>query len=238
MKVAILCGGKGTRLAELTEGIPKGLIPIGGRPIVWHIMKYFEAFGHRDFVLLVGYKAAEFVDYFAAHRAAEWTITFVNSGVEASKSERLRDARPLLDDDRFFLSYGDDLTDVDLNLVLERNTTSPAVVTLTAVRPPNPFGSLKMDTEGNVTAFVEKGPLPDWTNGGYMVVRPAVFEALSQGELESGVLPFLAQRGGVNAFRHDGFWLSMNTYKDTQELDRIWNAGNPPWERWSKEVPL
>lgn len=233
MKVAILCGGKGTRLAELTEGVPKGLIPIGGRPIVWHIMKYFEAFGHRDFVLLVGYKATEFVDYFAAHRATERTITFVNSGIEASKSERLRDARPLLDNDRFFLSYGDDLTDVDLDLVLERNTMSSAVVTLTAVRPPNPFGSLKMDTEGNVTALVEKGPLTDWINGGYMVVRPAIFEDLSRGELESGVLPYLAQRGEVNAHKHHGFWMSMNTYKEFLELDRIWQTGDAPWQRWS-----
>jgi len=230
MKVAILCGGKGARLAELTEGMPKGLIPIGGRPIVWHVMKYFESFGHRDFVLLVGYRAGQFVDYFTPEATPGWSVAFVDSGPDASKSRRLEDAEAHLGGDRFFLSYGDDLTDADLHRVVQKNTASDAVVTITAVRPASPFGSLEIDRAGKVTGFIEKGPFPGWINGGYMVVRPSVFPHLARGEFESSVLPFLAQRRLVDVYRHRGFWMSMNTYKDTQELDRIWDGGNPPWK--------
>jgi len=229
MKVAILCGGKGTRLAELTEGIPKGLIPIGDRPIVQHVMDHFASYGHSDFVLLVGYQAQKFADHLAPRTPDGWTVRFVDSGVHASKSQRVKDAAPLLDGEPFFLSYGDDLTDVDLHEVLRANTAADATVTLTAVRPTNPFGSLTIDDTGRVTGFLEKAPLPDWVNGGYMVVRPSIFPYLSRGELERDVLPFLARRGEVNAYRHTGFWMSMNTYKDTQELERIWRMGNPPW---------
>lgn len=236
MKVAILCGGRGTRLAQLTEGIPKGLIPIGDRPIVWHIMKYFESFGHHDFVLLVGYRASAFIDYFRTHAAPAWTVTFIDSGVDASKSARLSDARPYLNTDRFFLSYGDDLTDADLTDVVQANTASHTAVTITAVRPMSPFGSLRINAANKVTQFVEKGPLSDWINGGYMVVRPEMLEYLELGELETHVLPFLARRKQVDAYQHTGFWMSMNTYKDSQELDRIWNEGRPPWRRWPEGV--
>lgn len=229
MKVAILCGGKGTRLTELTETTPKGMIPIGGRPIVSHVMDYFASFGHSDFVLLVGYRAHEFIDHLGSLTPAGWTVRFVDSGIHASKSQRVRDAAPLLDGERFFLSYGDDLTDVDLDAVVRANSATGAMVTLTAVRPTNPFGSLQIDDQGRVTGFFEKEPLPDWVNGGYMVVRPSIFPHLARGELERDVLPFLAQRGEVSAYRHSGFWRSMNTYKDTQELERIWSKGDPPW---------
>jgi glucose-1-phosphate cytidylyltransferase len=232
MKVAILCGGKGTRLAELTEGIPKGLIPIGGRPIVWHIMRYFASFGHSDFVLLVGYQAHRFADYFHDQLPPGWTVAFVDSGAEASKSRRLLDARPHLAADRFFLSYGDDLTDVDLEAVVRKNTVSGATATLTAVRPLDPFGSLEMNAADQVVRFVEKGRLPHWINGGYMVIRPSIFPYLERGELETTVFPLLAERGEITAYKHAGFWISMNTYKDSQELDRIWNGGEPPWRRW------
>ena len=234
MKVAILCGGKGTRLTGVAGGMPKGLIPIGGRPVVWHVMKYFAAFGHLDFVLLLGYGAGQFVDYFAGKTAPGWTITFVDSGPEASKSQRIMDTEPYLAGDRFFLSYADDLTDVDLLRVLRRNTASGATVTLTAVRPASPFGLLKTDRAGRVVEFVEKGPLPSWINGGYMVVRPPVFQHLARGEFESAVLPFLDRRGEVDVCRHTGFWMSMNTPKDVQALERIWDAGDPPWRRWSE----
>lgn len=232
MRVAILCGGKGTRLAELTEAIPKGLIPVGERPIVWHIMKYFASFGHTDFVLLVGYMAKKFEDYFGREKPADWSVVCVDSGEDATKSERLRAAREHLQDAPFFLSYGDDVCTVDLDAVLERNRKSDAIVTMTAVRPPNPYGVIDIDAHGRVTGFREKEQSVEWINGGYMVVRPTLFEHLGIGELETDVLPVLAAEGRVDVHRHDGFWMSMNTFKESQELARMWRSGAAPWRRW------
>ena len=231
MKVAILCGGKGTRLAELTEAIPKGLIPIGDQPIVWHIMQYFASFGHTEFVLLVGYMAAKFEQYVKT-TPANWSVVCVDAGSEATKSERLLAAAAHLRSDRFFLAYGDDLCTVDLDQVVRANDASQAVVTLTAVRPPNPFGVIEIDPAGRVTSFREKEQSADWINGGYMVARPALFDELGRGELETVVLPHLAKQGSVDVWAHDGFWMSMNTFKESQELAAMWRAGAPPWRRW------
>ena len=232
MKVAIFCGGIGARLAELTERVPKGLIPVGERPILWHIMKYFASFGHTSFVLLVGYKAEQFVAYFERYGEPGWTLEFEDSGANATKSERLLAAQGRLNGEPFFMAYGDDLSDVDLDAVRERNERTGAVVTLTAVRPANPFGIVCVTGDGRVDHFAEKIPLKDWINGGYMVARPAIFEYLSKGELESEVFPALAAAGLIDAHRHQGFWMSMNTLKESQELTRVWRSGNVPWLRW------
>ena len=229
MNVAILCGGKGTRLAELTEGIPKGLIPVGNKPIVWHIMRYFASFGHKDFVLLVGYMAEKFRRYFEDHPEPEWALHFSDSGQAASKSRRLADARSVLQSDRFFLAYGDDLSDVDLDAVLAQNDASGALATLTAVRPVSAFGTITMAEDGTITRFEEKRPVKEWINGGYMAIRPGLLDQLHLGELEEAVLPALAARGAIDALRHDGFWMSMNTFKESQRLNAMWRNGDVPW---------
>lgn len=233
-RVAILCGGLGIRLAELTEQIPKGMIPVGERPILWHIMKYFASFGHIHFVLLVGYKAEKFVAYFEEHGEPGWDVAFVNSGEAATKSQRLLDARASLGGAPFFLAYGDDLSDVDLDAVAARNEKSGAVVTLTAVRSTSPFGIVRIADSGAIKSFEEKIELDDWINGGYMRVQPRIFDFLARGELETHVLPALASEGLIDAHQHEGFWMSMNTLKESQELGRIWRSGDVPWRRWSE----
>jgi glucose-1-phosphate cytidylyltransferase len=259
MKVAILCGGKGTRLQEKTESIPKPLIEIGGRPILWHIMKIYAHYGFNDFVLLLGYKGEKIKEYFMdgdlwrrhnftlatapgchphieylQQEAEDWRITFVDTGLETNTGGRIKRAEPYLDDDTFMVTYGDGVADIDLQELLCAHERHRRIATVTAVTPVCQFGIMQIDTSGVVREFREKPRMTDWVNGGFFVFNREVFRYLeSDSILEREPLQRLAKDGEIVAYQHCGFWLCMDTYKDAVALDNLWNSKRAEWKLWS-----
>lgn len=234
MDVLILAGGKGTRLAELTHDTPKGLAPIGDRPILWHIMKIFADQGHRRFILCVGYQGHRIAEYFdGPGKTPGWEVHCSNAGLEASKSQRVAAGLKLVEGRRFFLSYGDDLADVDLAAVSELAETSESLVTLTAVQPQSPFGVLDLAADGQITGFREKCTMNEWINGGFMSVDASIERYLHLGELEDEVFAALVAEDRLNAYRHRGFWKAMNTHKQYLEFNDLakTQANALPWQR-------
>jgi len=260
-RVVILCGGLGTRLREETEYRPKPLVPIGNRPILWHIMKSYAAFGFTDFILALGYKGEMIKDYFlnydrlnsdftlelgsqqierlsAAHDEADWRITFVDTGQETMTGGRLRRLAPhLRDDERFMLTYGDGVSDVDIRALMDFHLQSERTVVVTGVRPLARFGELVVDGD-RVLRFAEKPPTHDsWINGGFFVMTPKVFKYLASDKtvLEGEPLERMAADSELGVYKHDGYWQPMDTYRDMQVLTELWQSGNPPWaRRWLK----
>lgn len=238
MKVLILCGGKGTRLSEKTEEIPKPLVDIGNKPILWHIMKIYSHYGFREFVLLLGYKGEMIREYFSDHGSSEkdWKIDFVDTGLEANKAERLAMAREIIMKDKdkdFFLAYGDDVSDVDIKKVLEFHNKNKKIITLTAVNLMSPYGILEVNEKSEITEFVEKPMLDHWINGGFFVVDKRIFPYLKKGwELENQVFNELVKEKKIQAFKHKGFWKSMSTLKDNIDLNEIWKKENASWKVW------
>ncbi|TAK34070.1 MAG: glucose-1-phosphate cytidylyltransferase [Chloroflexota bacterium] len=258
MKVAILCGGKGTRLQEKTESIPKPLIEIGGRPILWHIMKIYSHYGFNDFVLLLGYKGEKIKEYFVdgdlwrrhnftlatapgcepridyLHQdSEEWRITFVDTGQETNTGGRIKRAEPYIDGDTFMVTYGDGVADIDL-LELERSHRQHGrIATITAVTPLSQFGLLRLDESGAVREFMEKPRMRDWVNGGFFVFQRDVFSFLQEDSiLEREPLQHLAEAGEIVSYKHTGFWACMDTYKDAVTLDCLWNSKQARWKLW------
>jgi glucose-1-phosphate cytidylyltransferase len=260
MKVVILCGGKGTRLREETEYRPKPMVTIGGRPMLWHIMKYYAAFGHKDFVLCLGYRGDMIKDFFknylwntcdvtltlgkhpnvhyhTSHEEEDWTVTLAETGEDSMTGERIRRIEPYLDpEEDFFLTYGDGLGNVDLDALLRCHREAGCLCTLTAVHPASRFGTLDLSAEGRITEFSEKPQLrQSLVNGGFMVCRPGVFtafEGLDNPILEREPLSRLSASGQLNAYVHEGWWQSMDTYRESQLLNEIWNGGQAPWKCW------
>jgi glucose-1-phosphate cytidylyltransferase len=258
MKVAILCGGKGTRLQERTESIPKPLIEIGGMPILWHIMKIYAHFGFNDFVLLLGYKGNKIKEYFVeaeawrrndftlttepgsaprieCHQpeAEDWRITFVDTGLETNTGGRIKRAQRYLDGSTFMVTYGDGVADIDLHALLDCHQQHGRLATVTAVRPLSQFGILRIDESGAVREFVEKPRMQDCVNGGFFVFEPDVFEYLDEDSvLEREPLEHLARDGQIMAYGHSGFWNCMDTYKDAVALDNLWNSKQARWKLW------
>jgi len=226
MEVVILCGGKGTRLMPVTEKIPKPLFHIGDRPILWHVMKLYAAKGHKDFILLVGYRGDMIREYFSKPENVEqdWNIKFVDTGLNATKGERLKQAESHVTGDNFILTYADDLSDVDINKVIDMHMRSGKVVTITAVQLKSIFGVLDIDGS-EVKGFVEKPQLDNWMSGGYIVLNREIFNRLQPGKDETDAFEALAPQGQVQAFRHDGFWKTMNTITDANELNEMWDRG-------------
>src|SRR3989338_584438 len=228
MKTVVLCGGKGTRLNELTDKIPKPLIQIGDKPILWHIMNMYRHYGHNDFILCLGYKGEEIRSYF--RNETKFKITFVDTGIDTNKAERIKMTKDLLDSDDFFVTYGDDLSDVDINKVLEFHKQSGKITTLTAVTPESPFGIIRLNSNNEVVEFKEKPILKDVINGGFYVFNKRIFSFLKEGyDLEKEAFAELSRKREICAYRHDGFWKSMNTLKDVIELNEMWDAKNIPW---------
>lgn len=228
MQVVILCGGKGIRLWPMTEKIPKPLIPIGDRPILWHIMKKYSQQGHKDFILCLGHLGNKIKDYFQNPENVEndWNITFVDTGLNSNKAERLRRIQKFIMDDNFFVAYGDDLSDVDVNEVLKFHKKNNKIVTLTAVNPVSNFGILEINGNTEVAKFKEKPRLNHWINGGYFVFNKRIFNFLKEGwDLEKDVFEDLTEKRQIVAFKHDGFWMYMNTLKDVNELNEMWKSG-------------
>lgn len=255
MKAVILAGGYGTRLSEETHLKPKPMVEVGGRPILWHIMKIYSAAGIHEFVICVGYKGYMIKEYFANYfrhmsdvtfdmsnnsievhqRYAEpWRVTVVDTGEKSMTGGRLGRVRDYVGDETFCFTYGDGVSDVNVKEEIAFHRESGAQATLMAVQPPGRYGALELES-GRVTAFQEK-PHGDgaWINGGFFVLEPSVFE-LIQGDTtvwENEPLRTLSQRGELAAYKHDGFWQPMDTLREKNMLESLWESGKAPWKIW------
>jgi glucose-1-phosphate cytidylyltransferase len=255
MKVVILAGGLGTRLAEQTEIRPKPMVEIGGKPILWHIMKHYHAYGFKEFVIALGYKGEivkqYFLDYYRLsrnltvdlgtgnievdHRATEdWVVHLVDTGLETNTGGRLKRLEALLAGDTFMLTYGDGVSSVNLSDLVAFHRQKGCLGTITAVRPPARFGGL--DLQGDyVSEFIEKPQIGEgWINGGYMVLEPDILNLISgdNTSLEKDVLEKVAAEGKLAAYRHEQFWQCMDTLRDLRLLEDHWKSGAAPWKVW------
>jgi glucose-1-phosphate cytidylyltransferase len=259
MKVVILAGGLGTRLSEETDIRPKPMVEISGRPILWHIMKIYSYWGFNDFVVLTGYKSHVIKDYFINyytrysditvdmvnnvveihnHRNEPWKVTMLYTGQEVMTGGRLLKAKDFLANERFMLTYGDGVSDVNIPELLAFHEKAQKTVTLTAIQPTGKYGALNLEDDNNVSAFMEK-PQGDgaWINGGFFVMETDIFNYLKKGDatvLEREPLEALAAANQLSAFKHTGFWRAMDTLKDKNDLSEQWEKGKAPWALWLK----
>lgn len=257
MKVLILAGGYGSRLAEETELKPKPMVEIGGKPIIWHIMKIYSTFGFNDFVILCGYKGYLIKEYFANYyfhhaditfdlqnRGLEihndssepWRVTLLDTGIETMTGGRLKKAEPYVKGERFMLTYGDGLANVNLTELIDFHKKHKGIMTLTSSQPEGRFGALDIDEKGMVSRFVEK-PKGDgaWINAGYFICEPAIFGYLNGDDdliLEQTPLQELARDHKLFTYKHDGFFHPMDTLRDKNKLTQLWESGNAPWKIW------
>jgi len=256
MKVVVLCGGQGTRLSEETQIKPKPMVEIGGKPIWWHILKYYSKFDYRNFVLALGYKGEAIKDYFlhyhprtsdvkvhlasgrveyANSMAEDWNIDLMHTGGGTMTGGRLHRLQPVLKDaGTFMLTYGDGLSNVPINQIVEFHKQHGKLATVTAVRPPARFGTMIFDGD-QVVEFKEKPQTGEgWINGGFFVFESAIFDYLQGDEtvLEAEPLENLASDGQLMAFKHEGFWHCMDTLRDKNYLNELWNEEKAPWKLW------
>jgi len=259
-KVVILCGGQGTRLREETEYRPKPLVDIGGRPILWHIMKLYAHYGLRDFVLCLGYRGQMIKEYFLnyeamnndfticlgrqneisyhdAHKEQDFRVTLADTGADAMTGGRVKQVERHIQGDTFMVTYGDGVADVDLNELLKFHHSHGKLATVTAVHPTSRFGVLSMQDRGGenaVTSFAEKPRAEGWTSAGFFVFNRKVFDYLWAGDctMEREPLERLANEGELVAYRHDGFFFAMDTYREYQYLNEIWASNEAPWKVW------
>jgi glucose-1-phosphate cytidylyltransferase len=257
MKVVILCGGLGTRLREETEFRPKPMVPVGNRPILWHIMKIYASFGHKEFILCLGYKGEVIKDYFrnyhwntsdvtlrlgaksevtyhTHHEEEDWSVTLLDTGQETQTGGRLRRALSYIDSDTFLATYGDGVTDSDINDSIEFHRGHGGLATITAVRPAARFGDLIVEGT-RVTAFKEKPKeIAQFINGGFFVFNKRIGDYLDGDGtiLEQQPLVRMAAEGKVHAFQHTGFWQCMDTYREQQLLENMYLNGHAPWKAW------
>jgi len=234
-KVVILCGGRGTRLQEHTQSIPKPLVEIGGRPILWHVMQIYLAQGFRRFVLLTGYRS-ELIDRFVER--GPWPtgtgVRCLDTGLETPTGGRLRKAVDAIDGESFCATYADGVADIDLSALLAHHQEHGALATMTVVRPELQFGVADLNGDGVVRGFVEKPRSEHWINGGFFCFEPSVLDLVGENDvLERGPLEQLAAAGQLRAFHHRGFWDCMDTYKDAVLLNDLWAAGRAPWKLWA-----
>ncbi|MFO0902213.1 MAG: glucose-1-phosphate cytidylyltransferase [Pirellulales bacterium] len=255
LKVAILAGGLGTRLGEETIVKPKPMVEIGGRPMLWHIMTHYASYGHREFMVALGYKGEVIKDYFLnyhsrrssltidlaqgevqayASETEDWRVHLVDTGAMTETGGRVKRLKPWVGNNTFMLTYGDGIGDIDLHALLAFHRRHRRLATITAVRPPARFGSL--DFQGDqVTRFVEKPQAGEgWINGGFFVLEPEVLDLIPADDgksFERVTLEQLAQDGQLMAYRHDGFWQCMDTLRDVNLLEKLWSGGAAPWRK-------
>lgn len=232
--VVILCGGRGTRLREHARSIPKPLIEIGGKPILWHVMQIYLAGGFRQFLLLTGYRA-DLIERFAAREQwpADAAVRCLDTGLDTPTGGRLRRAGDALAGERFCATYADGVADIDLHALLAVHERHAARATMTVVRPELQFGVADMNGDGLVRAFTEKPRSERWVNGGFFCFEASVLDLLDEDAvLEREPLSRLAANGELRAFRHEGFWDCLDTYKDAVLLNDLWKAGRAPWKHW------
>jgi glucose-1-phosphate cytidylyltransferase len=258
MKVVIFCGGAGTRLREETEFRPKPMVHIGSRPILWHIMKIYSAHGFRDFILCLGYRGEIIKDYFLnyevlncdftielyngkkvtmhnSHEEKSWRVTLADTGETALKGARLKRIEKYIDDDIFLMTYGDGVSDVDLEKLVEFHLSHGKLVTVTGINPVSRFGELKLQGS-KVVKLVEKEEFgKSFVSGGFFVFSRGIFDYLTDDngcDLEIGPLERIAEQGELMVYKHKGFWACMDTMRDMDYLNRLWNGQNAPWKTW------
>ncbi|MBD3155541.1 MAG: NTP transferase domain-containing protein [Candidatus Aenigmarchaeota archaeon] len=239
MEVVIFCGGKGTRLWPHTENGNKHMIEIGGRPILWHLMKIYSSNGFKDFVLCLGKYGGDIWEYFSKKENIEenWKIKFVNTGDETPKAGRLAKVKKFVKGENFFVTYGDGVSDVNIKDLFNFHKKHGKIATLTAVRVPNQYGILDIDDKDEyytINSFREKPRLDYWLNGGFFVFNKKIFDYLDKDkDLEREVLKKIAEEGELSAYKHNGFWKSMDTFKDVIQLNELWED-SAPWAIWEK----
>ncbi|HVF67315.1 MAG TPA: glucose-1-phosphate cytidylyltransferase [Pyrinomonadaceae bacterium] len=256
MRTVILAGGLGTRLQEETTVKPKPMAEVGGKPILWHIMKLYAAHGFDEFVVALGYKSEVIKDYFLNYRyqasdltvrlstgdvtvrdgkCEDWTVHLVETGLQTQTGGRVKRAAPFVGGETFMMTYGDGVSNVDIKSLLAFHRSHGRLATVTAVRPPARFGGMKF--EGDLVAHFEEKPQigEGWINGGFFVLEPAVADYIEGDEtvFEREPLERLADEGQLVAYRHDGFWQCMDTLRDLRLLEGLWQSGNAPWEVWN-----
>jgi glucose-1-phosphate cytidylyltransferase len=254
MKVVIFCGGLGLRMREASALLPKPMVPLGPRPILWHIMKYYSSFGYTDFVLCLGYRGELIKEYFLGYNEAlsndfvlrdggksvellstdanDWSITFVDTGLNSTIGERLARVQPYVDDDLFLATYGDGLTDAPLGHAIDTLLAGDKAALFMCVRPTNAFHLVTFGSSGEVKSIRDARQADLWINGGFFVFRPEVFDYLRPGEdLIDHALPRMITDDKVLAYPYEGFWAPMDTLKDKQMLEALLDAGDPPWSR-------
>lgn len=257
MKVVILAGGFGTRISEESHLKPKPMIEIGERPILWHIMKQYSHYGFNDFVICLGYKGYYVKEYFAhyfvhesdvtfdfkkpnepiihQHSAEPWRVTLVNTGIDTMTGGRVKRIKPYIGNEAFMLTYGDGLSDIDINELLSYHKRNGRLATITATQPGGRFGSLQFSNENIVNGFLEK-PKGDgsWINAGFFVMQPDIFDYIEADStiLEREPLENLAKDRQLIAYKHSGFWQPMDTLRDKNHLEDLWKSGKAPWKVW------
>ncbi len=256
MRVVILAGGLGTRLSEETEVKPKPMVEIGGRPILWHIMKHYAHYGFKEFYIALGYRGEDIKRYFfeyynlngsmtidlatgkvTMHRkkTEDWTVHLVDTGPETHTGGRVKRLEPYLRNETFMVTYGDGVSDIDLQALLSFHRSHGRISTVTSVRPPARFGNLTFEDE-LVVNFTEKPQIGEgWINGGFLVFEPGVFDYLDgdRSSLEADAMERLAGDRQLVAYRHDRFWQCMDTIRDKRLLERLWQEGQAPWRVWT-----
>ncbi len=252
MQVVILAGGKGTRFGEMTRETPKPMIEIGGRPILWHLIRYYANFGYSKFSVALGHKGNVIRDYFTKNSSADdrsnwpdWKedqsdladaeIRLVETGEQTNTGGRIKRFESILPRSTFMLTWGDGLSDVDLHGLLEFHRSHGRIATVTAVHPTSRFGLLEVNDEGRVDSFTEKPPrLNEWINGAFFVLEPEVFDYIEgdSTQFEKAPLERLASSGNLMAYRHESFWHCMDNQSDRNELEKLWQSGTAPWKVW------
>lgn len=255
MKVVILAGGFGTRISEESNFRPKPMIEIGGRPILWHIMKYYSGFGFNEFIICCGYKGEVIKDYFVNYQSynsdftielqnntihthkisdEKWKVTLVDTGLNTMTGGRIKRIKSFIDSDEFMLTYGDGLCDVDINALIDFHKAHGKMATITTVKPEGRFGVLDLRND-MITNFREKstGDM-GWINGGFMILNKKIFHYIKDDStvFERAPLEQAAAEHELAAFKHDGFWRCMDTQRDKGILEKLWETGNPPWKNW------
>ncbi len=257
MKVVVLCGGLGTRLREETEFRPKPLVEIGGRPILWHLMKLYATYGFREFVLCLGYRGNMIKDYFLnyeainndfticlgktsaiqyhdSHPEQNFQVTLAETGLQSMTARRIQRVRKYIGNNRFMLTYGDGLSDLEISKLVHFHESHGRLATVTAVRPASRFGAIQLSNGSRVSRFAEKPRADGWISAGFFVFEPEVFDYLGEEDrmLEHEPLEKLAADGQLMAYQHDGFFVGMDTYRDFEHLNRLWNEAQAPWKVW------
>jgi glucose-1-phosphate cytidylyltransferase len=256
MKTLILAGGKGTRLGEETKIVPKPMVEIGGYPILWHIMKIYSYYGYNDFVILTGYKGHVIKDYFLNYynrysdmtidlsnndvqihkmRSEPWKVTMLYTGPETMTAGRIQRAKEYIGKDPFMLTYGDGVSDVNLDKLVDCHSKAGKLVTLTAVKPEGRFGALDIQEDGTIRQFQEK-PSDTWINGGFFVCENKALDFIPEAAhdvmWERAPLQNIANSRQLNAYKHDGFWHPMDMLKDKEDLNKLWSSEHAPWDVW------
>jgi len=257
MKVVLLAGGYGTRISEETDIKPKPMVEIGGKPILWHIMKIYSHYGFNEFVLLLGYKGYYIQEYFANYflhqsdvtidmqtgkmevlnnSSEPWKITLLDTGLDTMTGGRVKRAQDFVGDEPFMLTYGDGVSDINIEELVKFHKSHGKVMTMTSAQPEGRFGALNIDENNQVHEFKEKPKGDDnWINAGFFVCEPKVFGYITEGDetvFEQTPLMNLAKDGEIFTFKHEGFWKPMDSLKDKNDLNKLWESGKAPWKTW------